>query len=282
MTLFQRPSKEKKPTGGKMKLMRMTWTALLMSLSLTASANMETLDLNVVPRIVGGTEAVKGEFPFIVSLQSSYYGHFCGGSLIKPDWVLTAGHCSQATTISSVLVGLHEQGVMTGVETLKVRKVITHPQYDGNTVDYDYALIQLETPSKFKPVAINTAEINIPASGGQVMTTTAGWGVLTESSSSVSKKLQKVNVPLVDQATCAKVYESFNQVTDRMLCAGYAQGGKDACQGDSGGPLVMKNAAGENILVGVVSWGQGCARPELYGVYSKVNAVAQWIAETTK
>ncbi len=264
-----------------MKLMRMTWTALLMSLSLTASANMGTLDLNVVPRIVGGSEAVKGEFPFIVSLQSSYYGHFCGGSLIKPDWVLTAGHCSQATTISSVLVGLHEQGVMTGVETLKVRKIITHPQYDGNTVDYDYALIQLETPSKFKPVAINTAEINIPSSGGQVMTTTAGWGVLTESSSSVSKKLQKVAVPLVDQATCAKVYESFNQVTDRMLCAGYAQGGKDACQGDSGGPLVMKNAAGENVLVGVVSWGQGCARPELYGVYSKVNAVAQWIADTT-
>jgi len=270
--------KEKKPTGGKMKLLKMTWTALLVSLSLTASANME-----ITPRIVGGTEAVKGEFPFIVSLQSSYYGHFCGGSLIKPNWVLTAGHCAQAgVAIEKVLIGLHEQGSLAGVESIKVKQVITHPQYNGNTVDYDFALIELESSSKFAPVSMNTAEINIPVSGSQLMSTTAGWGVLTESSSSAATKLQKVNVPLVDQATCAKVYQNFNDVTDRMMCAGYPQGGKDACQGDSGGPLVMKNSAGDTMLVGVVSWGQGCARPQLYGVYSKVSAVTQWIADTSK
>ena len=245
-----------------MKRVTLIWTAILMSLSFSAFAN---ANLEIKPRIVGGMEATKGEFPFIVSLQSGYYGHFCGGSLIKPDWVLTAGHCSQATTIEKVLIGLHEQGNLTGVETIKVKRVITHPQYNGQTVDYDFALIQLETPSKFAPVGINTAEINIPSSGSPLMSVTAGWGVTSESSYSPAPKLQKVSVPLVEQATCAKAYQDFNEITDRMLCAGYPEGGKDACQGDSGGPLVMKNSAGETKLIGVVSWGQGCARPELYG-----------------
>ena len=255
-----------------MKLAKMTCAALLMALSLGANAS---------PRIVGGVEATKGEFPFIVSLQSSFYGHFCGGSLIKPDWVLTAGHCSKATTIDKVVIGLHDQKNPVGAETIKVKRVITHPQYDGNTVDYDYALIQLETPSKFAPIAINTTDI--PAvTTSQMMATTAGWGVLSESSSAAAQKLMKVSVPLVDHATCEKAYADFNAVTERMICAGYAAGGKDACQGDSGGPLVMKTTGGQDTLIGVVSWGQGCARPELYGVYSDVSKAAQWIADTTK
>ncbi len=255
--------------------MNLLAAAVLMSIGLTASAT-------PMPLIVGGVEATKGEFPFIVSLQSASYGHFCGGSLIKEDWVLTAGHCSRATTIDKVLIGLHDQTNMTGVETIRVKRVITHPMYNSQNIDYDYALIQLETKSKFKPIALNNAEINIPVNGPDVMTTTAGWGVMSETSGSAATKLQKVSVPLVDQETCSKAYADFNEVSDRMLCAGYAQGGKDACQGDSGGPLVMKNATGENILVGVVSWGQGCARPELYGVYSKVSSVTQWIADTAK
>lgn len=262
-----------------MKLGKMTWTAIVMSMSLSASAQMR---LDIAPRIVGGVEATKGEFPFIVSLQNVYYGHFCGGSLIKPNWVLTAGHCSRATNIDKVVIGLHDQGDTSAAETIKVKQVITHPQYNGQTVDYDFALIELETSSKFKPVALNMAEINIPTTGAPIMTTTAGWGVTSEGSYPASAKLLKVNVPLVDQATCVKAYEGFNEVTDRMMCAGYAEGGKDACQGDSGGPLIMKTATGETSLIGVVSWGQGCARPELYGVYSKVTSVNQWIADTAK
>lgn len=248
--------------------------ATLLMVSLTASAKNS-------PLIVGGVEATKGEFPFIVSLQNKMYGHFCGGSLIKANWILTAAHCTKGVTIETAQIGLHEMSNTTNVETFKVIKVIAHPQYNEDNMDYDYALVQIDMPSRFAPIALNTAEIDIKA-GSQIMTIAAGWGAMAETSQSVASKLQKVSVPLVDADTCTKAYSGFNAISDRMICSGYAQGGKDACQGDSGGPLVTQDATGFK-LVGVTSWGKGCARPNAYGVYSKVNAGIAWIeSETAK
>lgn len=230
-------------------------------------------------KIVGGEDAKAGEFPWIVSLQSS--SHFCGGSLIAPNWVLTAAHCVSGGSVSKIVVGLYNQKQTSGSEVFRSARIVSHPQYNRSTSDYDFALIKLDGNSTFKPVAINDVEISIPtaADATPIVSTTAGWGYTKESGWKISDILQKVDVPLVSQEECNKSYSG--EITDRMICAGLKQGGKDSCQGDSGGPLLVQdNAKGEVVLAGVVSWGEGCARPNKYGVYSKVNSVSDWIAQT--
>lgn len=220
--------------------------------------------------IVGGDEAVKGEFPFMVSLQDRN-GHFCGGSLIAKDWVLTAAHCVDGGGPTSVVIGLHDHQQMEGAEVFRPAQVIAHPSYTD--LDYDYALIRLDRESSFQPIALSSAD---PAAGTEV--TTAGWGYTRENNFSLPRNLRKVNVPVVSRAQCNVAYK--NKISDRMICAGLEQGGKDSCQGDSGGPLFSGQGA-DRVLMGVVSWGEGCARAKKYGVYSNVSAAREWISATT-
>ncbi|MBU2574939.1 MAG: serine protease [Elusimicrobia bacterium] len=224
-------------------------------------------------KIVGGVEAAKGEFPFMVSLQAGYYGHFCGGSLIKKNWVLTAAHCVEGGYLKTVVIGLHNQGDTAGVETFTAAEVVKNPGWDSNTMQYDFALVRLNGESKYAPIKLNSSEVS-----GKATFTTAGWGTTSEGGS-IAKALRKVSVPFVNKEACEAAYPG--SITDSMICAGYPEGGKDSCQGDSGGPLVM-GSGNNRVLTGVVSWGEGCARPNKYGVYSKVNSAVGWINSVAK
>lgn len=231
---------------------------------------------NINGKIVGGQEATVGEFPFIVSLQSRAYGHFCGGSLIRKNWVLTAAHCTRGVKINNVFIGLHNLSEVTEAEVIIPKRVIVHPKYNASLSDYDFALVELSSDSKYEPIILNETEVTIPE-GADLMSTVAGWGTTKEGSAHLPDLLQKVDVPLVSQNDCNKSYRG--QITDRMICAGYPDGGKDSCQGDSGGPLMMNSEDGKRYLIGVVSWGEGCARAGYPGIYSKVNAVTTWIKQ---
>jgi trypsin len=240
--------------------------------TLSASAGMYS---GINPFIVGGTDAAKGEFPFIVSMQDSSGNHFCGGSLIKPHWVLTAAHCVTEGAPAKIVIGLLDRTQPDNrTETFSIKQTIVHPKNDSSKMDFDFALIQLSDDSTYAPVALNADEIR-----GATDFVTAGWGTEKEGDFGLPRILQKVTVPYVADDVCAAAYPG--QTTPSMICAGLKEGGKDSCQGDSGGPLLVGTGA-DRKLVGVVSWGEGCARPDKYGIYGKVSSAIDWINATAK
>ncbi len=224
--------------------------------------------------IVGGVEAARDEFPFMVSLHQSFTGHFCGAALIRPNWILTAAHCMGGRF--KVYVGLHSQNELARAEQFATAKVIIHPNYNESTMDYDYALVQLNGNSAVTPIAVNTEDLGLREAIEPIQTTTAGWGLTTESGWRMPTILNKVDVPVVNHQDCRQVY---NSLTERMFCAGFPEGGKDSCQGDSGGPIFTKRPDGSLLLLGTVSFGEGCARPQKYGVYTDISAVKDWVFE---
>ena len=210
------------------------------------------------PMIVGGTPVDPAcpncKYEFMVSLQSSGWwgGHFCGGSLVREDWVVTAAHCviGESPNNVDVVIGLHNVNGTNGSQTRDVEEIIIHPNYSNNSLNNDYALLRLSSPiTDFEPIQLCTDSNHDEE---PVMSTVMGWGA-TSSGGSSSNFLLEVDVPMED--SCGSY--SNSEITNHMVCAGDSNGGEDSCQGDSGGPLIMTNDEGEYELIGIVSWGYG-------------------------
>jgi len=233
-------------------------------------------------RIVGGEDAEAHEYPWQVGVEINGRFPWCGGTLISAREVLTAAHCTYDRMKSRIKVIVGENDI-TDAEQIKlnVAEVLIHPMYNKTNYNNDFSILRLASPvsfsSKISPVCLPS---NVSDNFTGEVATVTGWGSLGGTGNQIPEILQEVNVTIITNDVCKSAPSRFykKSISEAMLCA--SAPGKDSCQGDSGGPLtVVEN--GRGTLVGVVSWGQGCALPKFPGVYARVTAAMDWILENS-
>ncbi|KAH8372912.1 hypothetical protein KR009_007884 [Drosophila setifemur] len=253
---------------------------LLLLLALGSSC-IPSIAAQLEGRIINGTTVDIARHPYLVSLRfrrdtESSYKHECAGVIYSENAILTSAQCLSSLPEGTRILAVAGANTRNGTDGIvyPVSNWTHHPSYDYNTVDYDIGVLLLDTPFNLthfgiQPVGIRTER---PAVGR--LATIAGWGYREEWGPS-SHNLEQAQVPVVSSEQCNEIYGA-GEVTERMICAGYVtQGGTDACQGDTGGPLIV-----DGQLVGLVSWGRGCARPNYPTVYCYVASLMDWIDET--
>ncbi|XP_075591411.1 uncharacterized protein LOC124492278 isoform X2 [Dermatophagoides farinae] len=267
--------------------------------------NYQTEKMEDVGKIIGGTEARLGEFPWMVMFWDEKRHVFCGGALLNERWVVTAAHCfTDVIDESTVFVklGKYDQTETEPTEVVtKIQHIIKHPHFSNETFDNDIALVKLTTHIQFndniRPICLATSTDEVREMNTIFFSQdhhnddngdddnriikfgiVAGWGRLKENGP-LPRYLHRIRLPIIDLQRCRQ--STTFKVTDNMFCAGY---GKeivgDACKGDSGGPLVIEFHSRWTLL-GIVSWGEGCGRPNKYGYYTKVNNYDNWIRRLT-
>nr|AGI44154.1 serine protease [Sinonovacula constricta] len=237
-------------------------------------------------RIVGGTIASHGEYPWQVSLR--YNGHHvCGGTLISDQWIMTAAHCfhelGKSPSVWSVAVGLQDQRSVTTGNIVHVTGIYPHEHYSDTSKHNDIALMKLSkrinidttyTRDACLPSAYETFDSDV--------CTVSGWGNThydPTGHAPITNQLEYVDLRTISNSQCS-YYLGPGSVNNGNICAGLSSsGGKDACQGDSGGPLICKSG-GYWKLAGIVSWGDGCGKSYRPGVYTRVTSYLDWVHQT--
>ncbi|KAL6429922.1 hypothetical protein ACFW04_007639 [Cataglyphis niger] len=237
--------------------------------------------LPILPQIVGGSEAPKNGYPFIVSMQQ-YGSHFCAGSIINEQWIVTAGHCI-FTDSFIIKAGKHDiQDTEDTEQTVQVANTFVHKKYQGDVGPYDIALVKLQTPLKLtnEVQPIKLAEPGSTPTGDAIL---CGWGSTSDSwLPDMPDKLQHVKLPYIDLDVCDKAVEDLtgsSPVHDTNVCTGPLSGGVSACSGDSGGSLISIIKE-EPVLTGIVSWGIiPCGTRGAPSVYTGVSHYNSWIQD---
>lgn len=243
---------------------------------------------DVSARIINGKEATGGNWPFMAALVSrnvnAYDGQFCGASFIGERYVLTAAHCVEGNSREDldVVIGVSNLSSSQAAQhRYAVENIYVHQYYNSVATGNDIAIIELvEKPSE-SVVNLVDGYTRGNLNDGQMLTV-MGWGDQDASDGYSSKsELYQVNVPLVNQYQCNSVpYYGYSFIGNDAFCAGYSDGGYDSCQGDSGGPIVV-STNGVYEQLGIVSWGEGCAQANAYGVYTNISHFDDWIDEQT-
>ncbi|NXL47315.1 TM11E protease, partial [Podilymbus podiceps] len=265
--------------------LRLTGKCLRAAFSLTGCGiRRQTFSFSGVERIIGGQRAQEGEWPWQASIQLDG-SHRCGASVISNKWLVTAAHCFRGgrdprrwTASFGILLRPPKQKKY-------VRRIIIHENYSDFVLDHDYdvAVVELASAIEFTSdvhsVCLPEASHIFPENTTCFVT---GWGALENDGECYSvNQLRQAEVKIISTATCNRRKVYGGAITPGMLCAGYLEGQVDACQGDSGGPLVNANSRGIWYLVGIVSWGDECGKPNKPGVYTRVTYYRDWIASKT-
>ncbi len=238
--------------------------------------------------IVGGTGVNINTVPWQVLLEVN--GATCGGTIIAPNWVITAAHCVEGRTANQLKVyaGISQRSQKNTGQVRTVTQILMYGNFGANAnsdFDNDIALLRLNIPLTFNAnvqgiryATDRDATVGITNAGA--IARISGWGSLAEGGG-LSDQLRSANVQIQTNVAAAQQYNPLPQpldVTANMIPAGFTGGGIDACQGDSGGPLVIFEN-GQPVLAGITSYGQGCARPNFFGIYTRVSRYCDWIAD---